>query len=207
MSAPIPDFHTVALDEAVSQDKMVNGKSLKAVKQQAVTNWKNLPFEQDGKRIDYVVTMETDVGTIELEFFPDIAPSHVRGFLALVQAGFYDGLTFHRCIAGFMIQGGCPLGNGTGGPGYRLKQEFNATKHVRGVLSAARSRSPDSAGCQFFICVANADFLDNQYTAYGKVTKGMEVADKIVQTGDANDNGRVDKPYKIVKATDAVKGA
>ena len=120
------------------------------------------------------------------ELYPEIAPITVENFEKLAGEKFYDGLTFHRVIPGFMIQGGCPRGTGTGGPGYQIKGEFaangvaNDLKHTRGVLSMARAMDPDSAGSQFFIMVADAPHLDGQYAAFGKVTEGMEAADKIV---------------------------
>jgi peptidyl-prolyl cis-trans isomerase B (cyclophilin B) len=142
--------------------------------------------------------IETRFGEMELEFLPDKAPGHVKNFLDLARKGSYDGTVFHRVIPGFMIQGGDPHTkdanlprerHGTGGPGYTIKAEFNDTPHKRGVLSMARSQSPDSAGSQFFICVADSGFLDRQYTAFGRVVRGMEVADKIVGAArDARDN-------------------
>jgi len=146
------------------------------------------------------VTMETDKGTITLEFWPDVAPKTVENFLTLARKGFYNGLIFHRVIPGFMIQGGCPQGTGTGGPGYQIKAEFNARKHKRGVISMARSAHPDSAGSQFFLMHADAPHLDNQYTAFGQITAGVEVVDKIV----ASPVGRNDRPVnppKIIKLT------
>ena len=121
------------------------------------------------------------------ELYPEIAPETVKNFVDLAKKGFYDGLIFHRVIPGFMIQGGCPQGKGTGGPGYSIKGEFsgngfeNNLKHERGVLSMARSMAPNSAGSQFFIMVANSTHLDGQYAAFGKITEGMEAADKIVR--------------------------
>ena len=120
------------------------------------------------------------------ELYPEIAPITVANFEKLVGEGFYDGLTFHRVIPDFMIQGGCPLGNGTGGPGYTIKGEFEANgvqndlKHTRGVMSMARAMDPNSAGSQFFIMVAKAPHLDGQYAAFGKITEGMDAADRIV---------------------------
>ena len=120
------------------------------------------------------------------ELYPEIAPETVKNFVDLAKKGFYDGLIFYRVIPGFMIQGGCPQGKGTGGPGYSIKGEFsgngfeNNLKHERGVLSMARSMAPNSAGSQFFIMVANSTHLDGQYAAFGKITEGMEAADKIV---------------------------
>ena len=136
--------------------------------------------------------------TIKVELYPDVAPISVENFLNLVKDGFYDGLIFHRVIPGFKIQGGCPSGTGTGGPGHTIKGEFaangveNNLRHKRGVLSMARSASPDSAGSQFFIMVENAPHLDGQYAAFGAVTEGMEAADEIVNA----DRDYMDKPYE-----------
>ena len=133
----------------------------------------------------FVIEMENG-DVMKGELYPEIAPLTVENFEKLASDHFYDGLTFHRVIPGFMIQGGCPRGNGTGGPGYQIKGEFaangvaNDLKHERGVLSLARAMDPDSAGSQFFIMVADAPHLDGQYAAFGKVTEGMEAADKIV---------------------------
>jgi len=132
-------------------------------------------------------TIEMEGGVvIKVELDPDNAPNTVKNFIQLAQKGYYDGLIFHRVIPGFMIQGGCPQGQGTGNPGYAIKGEFamngvpNQLKHNRGVISMARSMAPDSAGSQFFITVADAPHLDGQYAAFGRVTEGMEEADKIV---------------------------
>lgn len=134
-----------------------------------------------------IVTMEMENGDImKIELYPEIAPNTVRNFISLVKKGFYDGVIFHRVIPGFMIQGGDPQGMGVGGPGYSIRGEFksngfaNDLKHSKGVISMARSSHPDSAGSQFFIMVANAPHLDGQYAAFGKVTEGIEAADKIV---------------------------
>lgn len=132
------------------------------------------------------VLMETEHGNIELELWPDVAPKTVDNFTALIKKGFYNGLSFHRIIPGFMIQGGCPQGTGTGGPGHRVKAEFNARKHTRGVISMARSSDPDSAGSQFFIVHQTSPHLDGQYTAFGQVTSGMEAVDKIAATPLSN---------------------
>ena len=126
-----------------------------------------------------------DGGVMIAELYEDVAPLTVDNFLSLANKGFYDNLTFHRVIPGFMIQGGCPKGNGTGGPGYHIKGEFSANgvkndlKHTRGVLSMARAAQPDSAGSQFFIMHADAPHLDGQYAAFGKVIEGLEVVDRI----------------------------
>jgi peptidyl-prolyl cis-trans isomerase B (cyclophilin B) len=140
--------------------------------------------------------IKTDFGKITLRFFPEVAPNHVDNFIGLARDGFYDGTVFHRVIKGFMIQGGDPkskspnrAGHGTGGPGYGLKAEFNNKPHKRGALSMARSRHPDSAGSQFFICVSGAPHLNGQYSLFGEVDSGMDVVDKIVsQPRDDRDN-------------------
>jgi peptidyl-prolyl cis-trans isomerase B (cyclophilin B) len=151
--------------------------------------------------------IETTLGKIELKFFPKKAPNHVDNFITLAKEGFYDGTIFHRVIPGFMIQGGDPkskspnrAGHGTGGPGYTLKAEFNDISHKRGILSMARSRNPDSAGSQFFICVKDSPWLDGQYTVFGEVVSGMDVADRVVnQPKDGRDNPieRVEMKVKI----------
>lgn len=153
--------------------------------------------------------LETKFGNITLKFFPDVAPGHVKNFIDLAKKGFYDGTTFHRVIPGFMIQGGDPNSkntdkrtHGMGGPGYTIKAEFNAKPHKRGTLSMARSQNPDSAGSQFFICVKDSSFLDRQYTAFGEVESGMDVADKIVsqpRDGNDNPNERIEMKVKIVE--------
>lgn len=132
-----------------------------------------------------IIEMENG-GVMTGELYPEVAPISVENFEKLAAEGFYDGLTFHRVIPGFMIQGGCPKGNGTGGPGWTIKGEFSANgvkndlKHTRGVLSMARAMDPNSAGSQFFIMVADAPHLDGQYAAFGKITEGMDTADAIV---------------------------
>lgn len=148
-------------------------------------------------------TLDTTAGSMKLEFFPDKAPGHVENFLKLAEKGFYDGTVFHRTIAGFMIQGGCPEGSGTGGPGYKIKAEFNDTPHVRGILSMARSSDPNSAGSQFFICHGDARFLDKQYTAFGKLVDGDDTLEKIATapTVRGGENSKPVKPVKINKVT------
>lgn len=133
-----------------------------------------------------IVTIEMEGGgIIKAELYPDVAPNTVNNFISLIDKGFYDGLTFHRVISGFMIQGGCPNGTGTGGPGYGIRGEFasngyeNNLKHTRGVLSMARAMAPDSAGSQFFIMHDDAPHLDGEYAAFGKVTEGMDIVDEI----------------------------
>ena len=131
---------------------------------------------RDGVSYRATIEME-DGGTIEIDLLPDLAPEHVNSFVFLANEGYYDGITFHRIIHGFMAQGGDPSGRGSGGPGYTLPAEFNDTRHERGVLSMARTNDPNSAGSQFFIVYADASYLDGQYTAFGRVTAGMEVVD------------------------------
>jgi peptidyl-prolyl cis-trans isomerase B (cyclophilin B) len=139
-----------------------------------------------------VITMEKG-GEIKFDFFPEDAPKTVENFVTLARKGFYDGLTFHRVEPGFVVQGGDPQGNGMGGPGYKIKAEFNKQKHVRGAVAMARSNDPDSAGSQFYIVLAPANFLDGKYTVFGIVTSGMDVVDKV----------RVGDKMKSVKIVDA----
>ena len=127
----------------------------------------------------YHATIETVKGTIEAELYPKLAPKHVNSFVFLACQGYFDGLTFHRHEPGFVIQGGDPSGNGSGGPGYRLPAEFNATLHTEGILSMARTSDPNSAGSQFFVMLGRAPHLDNQYTVFGKVISGLEVVKQI----------------------------
>ena len=150
----------------------------------------------------YQVQLETNHGTIRLDLHGDIAPGHCKNLIGLSRIGYYDGLVFHRIIEGFMIQGGCPEGTGTGGPGYTIAAEFNPTPHEPGVLSMARTSDPNSAGSQFFICLAKHTSLDNQYTAFGETAdeESLEVVKKI---GSVETN-RSDRPFddvKIDKAT------
>ena len=137
-----------------------------------------------------VITITMANGDVmKAELYPEIAPNTVNNFISLAAKGYYDGLTFHRVIAGFMIQGGCPNGNGMGGPGYSIKGEFarngfvNQLKHTEGVLSMARAMNPNSAGSQFFIMHQNSPHLDGQYAAFGKLVEGLDVVDKIAQVG------------------------
>jgi peptidyl-prolyl cis-trans isomerase B (cyclophilin B) len=154
--------------------------------------------------------IETRLGNIEIRFFPEVAPKHVENFINLSESGYYDGTIFHRVIPGFMIQGGDPNTKGTdksiygqGGPDHRVKAEFNKRSHTRGTLSMARSSHPDSAGSQFFIVVKDSTFLDGQYTIFGEVVNGMDVADKIVsQKRDARDNPleRIEMKVRVLDA-------
>jgi len=150
-----------------------------------------------------VAVIRTIAGEMTIEFWPDVAPQTVENFKKLARQGFYDGTAFHRIVKNFMIQGGDPLTKdakmesrwGTGGPGYQIKAEFNDRRHVRGVLSMARSQHPDSAGSQFFICLAEATFLDRQYTAFGRLIKGDDVLGAIGNTPvTASKGGELSKP-------------
>ena len=118
---------------------------------------------------------------IRIDFFPENAPKTIENFVTLAKKGFYDGLTFHRVVPDFVVQGGCPKGNGTGGPGYQIKAEFNKQKHLRGSVAMARSQHPDSAGSQFYITYGPTPHLDGNYTVFGKVVEGMEHVDRIKQ--------------------------
>ncbi|MBR2274094.1 MAG: peptidylprolyl isomerase [Alphaproteobacteria bacterium] len=135
-------------------------------------------------------------GDVIIEMYPDVAPNHVTRIKELVRQGYYDGLKFHRVIEGFMAQTGDPLGNGTGGSGLKLKAEFNNKHHGRGTVSMARAQNPDSADSQFFICFADAGFLDGKYTVWGQVISGMEAVDKIKK--GSGQNGEVINPDKII---------
>src|SRR3954462_14655738 len=147
----------------------------------------------------YTATIETDAGTMTAELYPKIAPQTVNAFVFLAKEGFYEGVIFHRVIPGFMIQGGDPTGTGTGGPGYKLKAEFNDLKHDKGVLSMARTNDPNSAGSQFFVMHDRAPHLDRQYTAFGKITQGQEVIDKIVNAPKgANDRPKNPASIKMI---------
>jgi len=146
----------------------------------------------------HIVNLHTKDGKVVIQLRPDLAPKHVAQIEALVKRKFYDGIVFHRVIEGFMAQTGDPLGNGTGGSGKKLKAEFSKEPHVRGTVSMARAQDPNSADSQFFICLADAKFLDNQYTVWGRVIEGMDNIDK-VKKGDRNQNGAVKDPDKIVK--------
>jgi len=174
---------------------------------------KKFTKEEIKKMSETTAVIETKSGNIKLKFFPDVAPNHVNNFIELARKGFYDGTTFHRVIPGFMIQGGDPNSknpdrskHGTGDPGYKVKAEFNDKPHKRGTLSMARAGHPDSAGSQFFICVADSPFLDRQYTVFGEVVSGMDVVDKIVnQPRDKSDNpnDRVEMKVKILEKQEA----
>jgi len=165
----------------------------------------------DQTRVQIAIQVEEESwGEIQLKFFPDLAPNHVNNLVTLASNNFYNGTTFHRVIPGFMIQGGDPNSkdadrsrHGTGGPGHQVNAEFNKRPHTRGTLSMARSQDPNSAGSQFFICVADANFLDGQYTAFGEVVSGMEIVDRIVNIQrDGNDNPltRIEMKLTVVEA-------
>lgn len=154
-----------------------------------------------------IVTITMENGDIiKAELYPEIAPNSVNNYISLIKKGYYDGLIFHRVINGFMIQGGCPDGNGTGGPGYGIKGEFkqngfeNQFKHDEGVLSMARAMNPNSAGSQFFIMHKNSPHLDGSYAAFGKVTEGMDNVNKIAET-DTDYNDRPIQPQKMKSMT------
>ena len=172
---------------------------------------------QGSKPMDYtnkVAEIHTTAGEIDVRFFPDKAPNHVKNFIDLAESGFYNGIKFHRVIPGFMIQGGDPNTKsgapetwGTGGSPNKVKAEFNDVHHARGILSMARTMDPNSASSQFFIMVADAPSLDNQYSAFGKVIRGMEVADKIVSAArDANDRPKNPTTIERIVIRDAKPG-
>jgi peptidyl-prolyl cis-trans isomerase B (cyclophilin B) len=176
---------------------------------QGTTMAKNRKAEVDTatKEIDfsknkYQIELDTTLGKITLNMLPEVAPGHCTNMLALTKIGYYDGLIFHRVIPRFMIQGGCPEGTGTGGPGYTIKAEFNATSHEPGVLSMARTNDPNSAGSQFFICLEKVPHLDRQYTAFGKTAdaSSLDVVKKIGAVPTAAGD-RPKSPVTITRAT------
>jgi len=177
-------------------DAIIEEEVMRILRQALVVAWLLTGFAVATAHSGEVAVIETSMGVIEITFMPDKAPGHVKNFQTLARDGFYNGTTFHRVIPGFMIQGGDPNSrdadrsrHGTGGPGYSIKAEFNDVSHARGIVSMARSRHPDSAGSQFFIVVKDSPFLDGNYTVFGKVIQGMDVADKIVATPrDDRDN-------------------
>ncbi len=150
----------------------------------------------DLKNKKYQLELDTSAGKITLDLWSDVAPGHVANLLGLAKIGYYDGLIFHRVIGGFTIQGGCPEGTGTGGPGYTIKAEFNKKKHEAGVLSAARTNDPDSAGSQFFICLGAHPYLDGQYTAFGKTADAASL--EVVQAIGKVPTDRNDRPQQPV---------
>ncbi len=152
----------------------------------------------DAADLENTLYMDLKDGRVVIEMRPDLAPKHVAQIKRLTRKGFYDGLVFHRVIEGFMVQGGDPDGNGTGGSGTNIPAEFSDEQHLRGVMSMARSRNPDSADSQFFIMLAHTPHLDGAYTIWGKVTNGMKYVDNI-KKGDSRRNGSVDDPDKIVR--------
>jgi peptidyl-prolyl cis-trans isomerase B (cyclophilin B) len=153
--------------------------------------------ELDIPNKNYQAVIDTSEGQIRVDLLPDVAPGHVKNFLGLAKSGFYDNGVFHRVIEGFMIQGGCPEGTGYGGPGYQIDAEFNATPHEPGVLSMARSNSPNSAGSQFFICLERVPHLDRQYTAFGRTADAESLA--VVRKIGAMDTDANDRPKKKVE--------
>lgn len=173
-----------------------------------ISKMKNEKQERNSKMKNPEITITMENGdTIKAELYPEIAPNTVNNFLSLIKKGFYDGLIFHRVINGFMLQGGCPEGSGMGGPGYSIKGEFsqngfsNAFKHTAGVLSMARSMAPDFAGSQFFIMHKDAPHLDGSYAAFGKVTEGMDIVNKIAEVRtDYNDRPMKEQKIKSITA-------
>lgn len=144
----------------------------------------------------YQIKLETSKGEIVIDMWPDVAPGHVKNMLGLTKIGYYDGLCFHRVIKGFVIQGGCPVGNGTGGPGYTIKAEFNPRPHEAGVISMARTQDPNSAGSQFFLCLEKVPYLDNQYTVFGKAADINSI--QVIKSIGEVKTGPMDRPVDTV---------
>ena len=156
---------------------------------------------------DYQLELDTTHGAITLDLWPDVAPGHCKNILGLAKIGYYDGVNFHRIIKGFMIQGGCPQGTGTGGPGYTIRAEFNAKPHEAGVLSMARTSDPNSGGSQFFICLERVAHLDRQYTAFGKTADAasLAVVKKIGESPTAGDRPKQEVKIKTAKVIEIAK--
>ncbi|MCX6129083.1 MAG: peptidylprolyl isomerase [Proteobacteria bacterium] len=173
------------------------------VKQQVKDIEKTIDFAK--KR--YSVNLTTNQGPIRLELFPDVAPGHCKNLISLAKSGYYNGLTFHRIIKGFMIQGGCPKGSGIGGPGYTINAEFSDRPHEPGVLSMARTNDPNSAGSQFFICLERVPYLDGQYTVFGRA-EDKESLETVKKIGDVK-TGPQDRPVDpvIISVVDVVETA
>lgn len=184
---------TMALDKAGTKNLTVEEtKKL----EMSETRGKKMKYSYNVADVENALVLKLKDGDVVIEMFPDVAPNHVARIKELVREGFYNGLKFHRVIDGFMAQTGCPLGNGTGGSGKKLKAEFNTIPHTRGVVSMARAMDPDSADSQFFICFDDAPHLNGQYTVWGKVVSGMEYVDNIKKGGGYN--GMVYQPDEII---------
>ncbi len=215
---PAPEQKAAEKPDAPAVEKKTDEKTAPVTKKQKPDEVASAPKQKPApireelpKKTETLAVIETKFGNIELKFFPDVAPNHVKNFIELAKKGFYDGTTFHRVIPGFMIQGGDPNSkdpdksrHGMGGPGHTVNAEFNEKPHKRGILSMARSANPDSAGSQFFICAADAFFLDRQYTAFGEVVSGMEIVDKIVKQPRDNRDNPIERIEMKVRITTAV---
>ena len=176
-------FHDATLPPNAVPDPNIKPKTkmdLDNVLVEVAKRWPTVTFMKDGKVIHYAAKLETNLGDIEFELLPEMAPNHVRNFVILCQIGFYDGLIIHRVVPGHVIQGGCPYGTGEGDAGYWMKSEFNNLSYKRGVISMPRGTDFNSGSCQFFVCVADRPQLNNKFTGFGKVTNGIETVDKIV---------------------------
>lgn len=156
----------------------------------------------DFEKAKYQVTFKTSMGDITLDTYPDVAQNHVKNLIGLARTGFYNGIVFHRVVPGFVIQAGCPDGVGTGGPGYTIPQEFNSKKHVGGTLSMARTQDPNSGGSQFFLCLGDVPYLDNQYTVFGQ-TADQNSLDVVLKIGQVDTDSR-DRPNEDVVIKEAV---
>lgn len=180
---------------AKPETKNIENKETKRL-EMSESRAKKIKHSYNVKDVENSLLLKTERGDVVIEMFPEDAPNHVARIKELVREGFYNGLKFHRVIEGFMAQAGCPLGNGTGGSGKKLKAEFNRIAHTRGIVSMARAMNPDSADSQFFICYADCPWLDGQYTVWGKVVSGMEYVDMLKKGGGTS--GMVANPDIIV---------
>jgi len=182
LTHPMPSHDAASLEAAFSGQPPPSKKKIKAKEDWRMGLFKKAPQAGDaGIPEGNHIRVETELGSFTFELFPEEAPNTVANFKALAGKGFYNGLTFHRVISGFVAQGGDPKGNGTGGPGYHVKAEFNAHKHVTGAVAMARSSDPDSAGSQFYICYGAHPNLDGQYTVFGQISEGQDVVDRITK--------------------------
>jgi len=182
LTHPMPSHNVEALKQAFSDHPLPPENNVKEKEDWRMHVFKKAPQAGDpGIPKGNHIKVETNIGSFTFELFPKDAPNTVANFKALAAKGFYDGLTFHRVIPGFVAQGGDPKGNGTGGPGYHVKAEFNSHKHVTGAVAMARSSDPDSAGSQFYICYGAHPHLDGHYTVFGQITEGQDVVNKITK--------------------------
>lgn len=173
---------TPSPNKIASDEDRLERKDMKVVPSpSSIPDENRKQIELKGEATDLFATVKTDKGDIKIKLFPEVAPNTVLNFVTLAKKGFYDGLNFHRVESGFVIQGGCPKGDGTGDPGYSIPAEFNERQHLLGTVAMARAQDPNSAGCQFYICLGKAAFLDRKYTVFGQVVEGLSTVQNITR--------------------------